>query len=52
MFGIGRPSIVDFEGHAYSRRKVPERLRGVSPDEMKKKDLKKIGIRRDRNVRE
>ena len=35
VFGIGRPSVVDFEEHSYATRAVPEDMRSLSPDEMR-----------------
>lgn len=34
LFGVGRPSIVDFEEHEYAARAIPEKLRQLSPQEM------------------
>ncbi len=35
VFGIGRPSIVDFEPHDYGRQAIPDDLKYVSPAEMR-----------------
>ena len=37
VFGIGRPSIVDFEDHEYAKQAVPKALETTSPEEMRKK---------------
>ena len=37
MFGIGRPSAVDFEEHEYATKVVPEKYAKLSPDEMNQK---------------
>ena len=52
VFGVGRPSFVDFEEHEYATNKVPEALRHVSPTELKTKahakDRKKIDMHKAR----
>ncbi|PIE17106.1 MAG: hypothetical protein CSA66_06790 [Proteobacteria bacterium] len=35
IFGVGRPSVVDFEEHSYATRAVPQKLRSLSPTEMR-----------------
>lgn len=35
VFGVGRPSLVDFESHEYGLREIPAELTAVSPDEMR-----------------
>ena len=37
MFGVGRPSLVDFEDHEYAKQAVPKALETTSPDEMRRK---------------
>jgi hypothetical protein len=37
VFGIGRPSLVDFEDHEYAKQAVPKDLLNLSPEEMRKK---------------
>ena len=37
VFGIGRPSLVDFEDHEYAKQAVPTALRTTSPEEMRRK---------------
>jgi hypothetical protein len=37
VFGIGRPSLVDFEDHEYAKQAVPKALESTSPEEMRKK---------------
>ena len=37
VFGIGRPSLVDFEDHEYAKKAVPKALETTSPDEMRRK---------------
>jgi hypothetical protein len=44
VFGIGRPSAVDFEEHQYATRAVPEELRRLSPSEMEAKAKAKVGV--------
>ncbi len=44
VFGIGRPSAVDFEEHQYATRAVPEELRRLSPSEMEAKAKEKVGV--------
>jgi hypothetical protein len=39
VFGVGRPSLVDFENHAYGTLPVPERYRYVSPDEIRRRSI-------------
>jgi hypothetical protein len=52
VFGLGRPSLADFEEHEYATRKVPDELRTVSPTELqakaRAKDRKKIGLHTSR----
>ena len=36
VFGIGRPSLVDFEDHEYAKQAVPKALETTSPEEMRK----------------
>ena len=36
VFGVGRPSLVDFEDHEYAKQAVPKALETMSPDEMRK----------------
>jgi hypothetical protein len=35
VFGIGRPSLVDFEAHDYGLQAIPDDLKYVSPEEMR-----------------
>lgn len=35
VFGIGRPSLVDFEHHDFGRQAIPDDLKYVSPEEMR-----------------
>jgi hypothetical protein len=37
VFGIGRPSLVDFEDHEYAKQAVPKALASTSPEEMRRK---------------
>ena len=37
VFGVGRPSLVDFEDHEYAKQPVPKALETISPEEMRKK---------------
>ena len=37
VFGVGRPSLVDFEDHEYAKKAVPKALETTSPEEMRKK---------------
>jgi hypothetical protein len=37
VFGIGRPSLVDFEDHEYAKKAVPKALATTSPEEMRRK---------------
>jgi len=37
VFGVGRPSLVDFERHDYGTQPVPERYRFLSPDEIRRR---------------
>ena len=36
VFGVGRPSLVDFEDHEYAKQAVPKALETMSPDEMRR----------------
>jgi len=54
VFGVGRPSVVDFEEHSYAKLAVPDDMRTKSPEEMmalakkKSKDgarAKKAGVK-------
>ncbi len=44
VFGIGRPSAVDFEEHEYATKAVPEALKRTSPAEMDKKAKAKVEV--------
>jgi hypothetical protein len=35
VFGIGRPSLIDFESHDYGLQQIPDDLKYVSPEEMR-----------------
>jgi len=37
VFGVGRPSLVDFEDHEYAKQAVPKALETTSPEEMRRK---------------
>jgi hypothetical protein len=37
VWGVGRPSIVDFEDHEYAKQPVPRNLETTSPEEMRKR---------------
>ena len=37
VFGLGRPSLVDFEDHEYAKQAVPKALATTSPEEMRRK---------------
>ncbi len=37
VFGLGRPSLVDFEDHEYAKQAVPKALASTSPEEMRRK---------------
>jgi hypothetical protein len=39
VFGIGRPSLVDFESHEYGTLPVPEQHHYVSPEEIRRRGL-------------
>jgi hypothetical protein len=34
VFGVGRPSLVDFEDHEYAKQPVPKALETISPEEI------------------
>ena len=36
VFGIGRPSLVDFEQHVFGKQLIPEKYTYTSPDEMRR----------------
>jgi len=44
VFGIGRPSLVDFEDHEYAKQPVPKALETLPPDEMRKKAATKARL--------
>lgn len=44
VFGIGRPSAVDFEEHQYATKAVPAELKRTSPAEMEQKAKTKVGV--------
>jgi hypothetical protein len=35
VWGVGRPSLVDFEDHVYAKQEVPVRFRTMSPEQMR-----------------
>jgi hypothetical protein len=37
VFGVGRPSLVDFEDHEYAKQPVPKAFETMSPEEMRRK---------------
>lgn len=37
VYGVGRPSLVDFEDHEYAKQPVPKSFATLSPDEIRKK---------------
>ncbi len=37
VFGVGRPSLVDFEDHEYAKQAVPKKFETLSPEEMRRK---------------
>jgi hypothetical protein len=39
VFGVGRPSLVDFEDHEYAKQPVPKALVALSPDEIRRKGM-------------
>jgi len=39
VFGVGRPSLVDFEDHEYAKQPVPKGLATLSPDEIRRKGM-------------
>jgi len=39
IFGIGRPSLADFEHHEYGTDPVPEKYKYTSPDEIRRKGI-------------
>ena len=43
VFGIGRPSAVDFEEHEYATKVVPEALKHISPAEMDRAARARVG---------
>ncbi len=52
VFGVGRPSIVDFEEHEYAAKAIPEQYLTLSPADMEKKAKEKgKGSRADKAER-
>jgi hypothetical protein len=39
VFGVGRPSLVDFEDHEYAKQAVPKALATLSPEEIRRKGM-------------
>jgi hypothetical protein len=39
VYGVGRPSLVDFEDHEYAKQPVPKALATLSPDEIRRKGM-------------
>ncbi len=46
VFGVGRPSAVDFEEHEYAVKTVPADMKLISPTEMKAKAAKQVGLKK------
>ena len=36
VFGVGRPSLVDFESHVFGMQPIPEKYRYTSPEDMRR----------------